>query len=73
MTFDEGVDHDIGVHDYLAGTSSDVSAFILNSGALEHLVQQKSMLWHYTPCKTRQSLVTAYKGSHMDTERWCLT
>jgi hypothetical protein len=33
------VQYDIGLHDHQAGTSSDVSAFILNSGALEHLVQ----------------------------------
>jgi len=44
VTFDEGVDYDMGLHVYHAGTSSDVSAFILDSGALEHLVQQKSML-----------------------------
>jgi hypothetical protein len=67
------VGYDIGVHNYQAGTSSDVSVFILNSGASELLVHQKSMLWYHTPCKTRQSLVTACKGSHMDTERWCLT
>lgn len=60
--FVEG-ENDMGIDVYLASTQKADQHFILDSGASEHLVREKDLLWDYKAFATPQPLVTANKGT----------